>query len=78
MSDNLKFISFEEKLPEDGQKIVYTIGGMPGCTMCTFRFDLLRRDVFNYSAILRLDSGAYMIQLSPKDIDKFKWCAVNE
>lgn len=80
MSDNLKLKSFRDELPENGQNIVYTLGELPGCIMCTFRFELIRDagNVFNYTAILRLVSSAYTIQILPEDIDKFKWSAVNE
>jgi hypothetical protein len=80
MSDFIQFKRFTEELPENGQKIVYTFGELRGCTMGTFRYDLVRQqgDVFNHTAILRLDSGAYVIQLLPENIGQFKWCAVNE
>lgn len=78
MIDDLSFKSFKEEIPEDGQKIVYKMGDMPGATMCTFRCELARKDVFNYLAILRLDSGAYVIQLLPENIDQFKWSPINE
>lgn len=80
MSDFMKFRAFTDELPEDGQKIVYAMDGMPGGTMCTFRHELVRKqgDVFNYTAILGLDSRSYIIQILPENIDKFKWIAVDE